>query len=75
MVAKYPKSLQDIIEGDVIGSGYHSLVKQLQNRIENVKRSTTPKIERVAQRILTQMKSLQSKEQRSRTPMGVSSGM
>lgn len=44
MVAKYPKSLQDIIEGDVIGSGYHSLVKRLQNRIENVKRSTTPKI-------------------------------
>lgn len=44
MVAKYPKSLQDIIEGDVIGPGYHSLVKQLQNRIENVKRSTTPKI-------------------------------
>ncbi|XP_029902266.1 uncharacterized protein LOC115355549 [Myripristis murdjan] len=44
MVAKYPKSLQDIIEGDVIGPGYHSLVKQLQNRVENVKRSTTPKI-------------------------------
>ncbi|XP_071315412.1 uncharacterized protein [Trachinotus anak] len=44
MVAKYPESLQDIMEGDVIGSGYHSLVKQLQNRIENVKRSTTPKI-------------------------------
>lgn len=44
MMAKYPKSLQDIIEGDVIGPGYHSLVKQLQNRIENVKRSTTPKI-------------------------------
>ncbi|XP_066528543.1 uncharacterized protein [Hoplias malabaricus] len=44
MVAKYPNSLQDIIEGDVIGSGYHSLVKQLQNRIENVKRSTTPKM-------------------------------
>ncbi|KAI9532935.1 hypothetical protein NQZ68_027404 [Dissostichus eleginoides] len=44
IVAKYPTSLQDIIEGDVIGPGYHSLVKQLQNRIENVKRSTTPKI-------------------------------
>lgn len=44
MVAKYPKSLQDIIEGDVIGPGYYSLVKQLQNRVENVKRSTTPKI-------------------------------
>lgn len=44
MVAKYPKSLQDIIEGDVIGPGCYSLVKQLQNRIENVKRSTSPKI-------------------------------
>ncbi|RXN37846.1 Prolyl-tRNA synthetase associated domain-containing 1 [Labeo rohita] len=44
LVAKYPKSLQDIIEGDVVGPGYHSLVKQLQYRIENVKRSTTPKI-------------------------------
>lgn len=43
IVAKYPKSLQDVIEGDIIGSGYHSLVKQLQNRIENAKRSTTPK--------------------------------
>ncbi|XP_062393553.1 uncharacterized protein LOC134081549 isoform X2 [Sardina pilchardus] len=44
MVAKYPKSLQDVFEGDVIGSGYHSLVKQLQNRIENAKRYTAPKI-------------------------------
>ena len=44
MVAKYPQSLQDIIEGDVIGAGYHSLVKQLQNRIENLKRCSTPKI-------------------------------
>ncbi|XP_063054121.1 uncharacterized protein LOC134468409 isoform X2 [Engraulis encrasicolus] len=43
MVAKYPKSLQDVIEGDVIGAGYHSLVKQLQNRLENAKRSSTPK--------------------------------
>lgn len=44
MVAKYPESLLDVIEGDVVGPGYHSLVKQLQYRIENVKRSTTPKI-------------------------------
>lgn len=44
MVAKYLSSLQDVIEGDVIGAGYHSLVKQLQNRIENIKRSSTPKI-------------------------------
>nr|XP_057907854.1 uncharacterized protein LOC131104559 [Doryrhamphus excisus] len=44
MVAKYPKSLQDVIEGDIIGPGYHSLAKQMQNRMENVRRSTTPKI-------------------------------
>ncbi|KAL6456312.1 hypothetical protein MHYP_G00348550 [Metynnis hypsauchen] len=44
MVAKYSKSLQDIIEGEVVGPGYHSLVKQLQYRVENVKRSATPKI-------------------------------
>lgn len=44
MVAKYPKSLQDVIEGDIVGPGYHSLVKQLQARVENVKRPNTPKI-------------------------------
>lgn len=43
IVATYPKSLQDVIEGDIIRSGYHSLVKQLQNRIENAKRFTTTK--------------------------------
>lgn len=44
MVAKYLKSLQDVIEGDIVGTGYHSLVKQLQYRIENVRRTSTPKI-------------------------------
>ncbi|MED6292032.1 hypothetical protein CHARACLAT_029620 [Characodon lateralis] len=44
MVAKYPKSLQDVIDGDVIGPGNHSLVKHLQYQIDNVKRSTMPKI-------------------------------
>ncbi|XP_076857374.1 uncharacterized protein LOC143511681 [Brachyhypopomus gauderio] len=44
MVARYPKSLQDVIDGDVIGPGYHSLVKQLQARVENVKRPDTPKV-------------------------------
>ncbi|XP_053332786.1 uncharacterized protein LOC128506392 [Clarias gariepinus] len=44
MVAKYPSSLQDVIDGDIVGTGYHSLVKQLQNRIENVRRISTPKI-------------------------------
>lgn len=44
MVAKYPQSLQDVIEGDVVGPGYHSLVKQLQARVENSKRSMAPTI-------------------------------
>ena len=46
MVARYPKSLQDVIDGDVIGLGYHSLAKQLQSRVENVKRPDTPKIKK-----------------------------
>lgn len=44
IVAKYPQSLQDVIGGDVVGPGYHSLVKKLQTRIENVRRSSAPKI-------------------------------
>ncbi|XP_066516661.1 uncharacterized protein [Hoplias malabaricus] len=44
MVAKYPQSLQDVKEGDVVGPGYHSLVKQLQARIENVKRNSAQRI-------------------------------
>lgn len=34
----------DVTEGDVIGPGNHSLAKQLQNRIENVRQSTTSKM-------------------------------
>ncbi|KAL7885610.1 hypothetical protein AOLI_G00059050 [Acnodon oligacanthus] len=49
---KFPEELiqlngemkKDIIEGEVVGPGYHSLDKQLKYRVENVKRSSTPKI-------------------------------
>ncbi|XP_019110214.2 uncharacterized protein LOC109137138 [Larimichthys crocea] len=44
LVAKYPQSLKDVIEGEVVGPGYHSLVKQLQARIDNKKRHSTPRI-------------------------------
>lgn len=37
MVARYPKSLQDVIDGDIIGLRYHSLAKQLQSKVENAK--------------------------------------
>lgn len=46
MVARYPKSLQDVIDGDVIGLRHHSLAKQLQSRVENAKRPDTPKIQK-----------------------------
>lgn len=41
---QYPQSLQDVIEEDVIGPGYHSLVKQPQYRLDNVKRSSILKM-------------------------------
>ncbi|GAA6100681.1 uncharacterized protein LOC122358169 [Tachysurus ichikawai] len=46
MVAKYPKSLQDVIAESVIGPGYYSLVKQCQARVENARRTSTPKIKK-----------------------------
>ncbi|RXN38228.1 hypothetical protein ROHU_001312 [Labeo rohita] len=46
MVAKYPASLQDVIDGDIVGAGYHSLLKQIQNRVENVKRTNVQKIQK-----------------------------
>ncbi|KAG7501123.1 hypothetical protein JOB18_040511 [Solea senegalensis] len=39
MVLEYPKSFKDIIEGEVVGSGYDSLAKQLQCSVGNYKRS------------------------------------
>lgn len=35
-------TLQDVTEGDVVGPGYHSLVKQLQVRFEIAKQSSAP---------------------------------
>lgn len=46
LVLKYPQSLKDVIEGEVVGAGYHSLVKQLQARIDNKKRHATPRIQK-----------------------------
>ncbi|XP_037310961.2 uncharacterized protein LOC119198156 isoform X2 [Pungitius pungitius] len=40
MVLAYPKSFTDIIEDEVVGSGYDSLTKQLQYRVDNCKRKT-----------------------------------
>lgn len=48
MVAKYPNSLQDVIEESVISPGYYSLVKQFQARVENARRNSTPKVKKSA---------------------------
>lgn len=39
MVLAYPKSFKDVIEGQVVGSGYDSLTKQLQCRVDNCRRA------------------------------------
>lgn len=39
MVLEYPWSFKDIIEGEVVGSGYDSLTKQIQCRVDNYKRN------------------------------------
>uniref|UniRef100_A0A8C2HNH5 Uncharacterized protein n=1 Tax=Cyprinus carpio TaxID=7962 RepID=A0A8C2HNH5_CYPCA len=38
IVSTYPKSFRDVIEDQVVGSGYDSLTKQLQSRVDNMKR-------------------------------------
>lgn len=40
IVSAYPDSFEDKIDGDVVGTGYDSLVKQLVSRVENVSRGT-----------------------------------
>ncbi|XP_036938880.1 uncharacterized protein LOC119010651 isoform X2 [Acanthopagrus latus] len=39
MVLAYPKSFKDVIEGQVVGSGYDSLTRWLQCRVDNCKRA------------------------------------
>lgn len=41
MVIAYPFSFKDVIEGQVVGSGYDSLTKQLISRVDNLKRGKT----------------------------------
>lgn len=41
MANKYPRAFSDIIEGEIVGSGYDSVTKQLTNRVDNVRRGNT----------------------------------
>ncbi|RXN33042.1 hypothetical protein ROHU_004411 [Labeo rohita] len=38
IVSTYPQSFRDVIEDQVVGSGYDSLTKQLQSRVDNMRR-------------------------------------
>ena len=40
IVKKYPKSFRDEIEGSLVGTGYDSLLKQLQIRFDNINRNS-----------------------------------
>ncbi|XP_033964052.2 uncharacterized protein [Pseudochaenichthys georgianus] len=42
MVIQYPKSFRDEIEGQVVGTGYDSLTKQMLSRIDNYRRLQSP---------------------------------
>lgn len=42
LVNRYPKSFRDGIEGQVVGTGYDSLVKQMISRIDNYRRLQSP---------------------------------
>ncbi|XP_029914331.1 uncharacterized protein LOC115364059 [Myripristis murdjan] len=41
IVSAYPLSFRDVIEDQVVGSGYDSLTKQLQSRVDNINRGKT----------------------------------
>jgi hypothetical protein len=38
IVTAYPLSFRDMLEGDVVGSGYDSLMMQLESRLDNLNR-------------------------------------
>ncbi|KAI7814578.1 hypothetical protein IRJ41_021835 [Triplophysa rosa] len=42
MITRYPKSFRDEIEGQVVGTGYDSVVSQLMSRIDNCRRLQAP---------------------------------
>lgn len=46
MVITYPKSFRDEIEGQVVGTGYDSLVKQFISRIDNWRHLQTPRAQK-----------------------------
>ncbi|KAG7477156.1 hypothetical protein MATL_G00091140 [Megalops atlanticus] len=41
MVKAYPVAFSDVIEGEIVGSGYDSLTKQLVSRVDNLRRGNT----------------------------------
>ncbi|XDV47047.1 hypothetical protein PO909_016792 [Leuciscus waleckii] len=42
MAKVYPVAFTDVIEGEIVGSGYDSLTKQMLSRVDNLKRGSTP---------------------------------
>nr|XP_055067938.1 uncharacterized protein LOC129449179 [Misgurnus anguillicaudatus] len=42
MAKVYPVAFTDVIEGEIVGSGYDSLTKQMVSRVDNLRRGSTP---------------------------------
>ncbi|KAK5600975.1 hypothetical protein CRENBAI_006008 [Crenichthys baileyi] len=71
LVAMYPNSRQDVIEGDVVGQ-YHSLVKQIQARIENGERSSSAMIQKCKKEDqMTQMNETSESQQENQKQMKI----
>ncbi|XP_077089991.1 uncharacterized protein LOC143741615 [Siphateles boraxobius] len=41
MAKAYPGAFRDVIEGEIVGSGYDSVIKQMISRVDNVRRGNT----------------------------------
>ncbi len=41
MAKEYPVAFTDVIEGEIVGSGYDSLTKQMISRVDNLRRGST----------------------------------
>ncbi|XP_053087514.1 uncharacterized protein LOC117596398 [Pangasianodon hypophthalmus] len=41
MVKAYPVAFRDVTEGEIVGSGYDSITKQMMSRVDNLRRGTS----------------------------------
>jgi hypothetical protein len=62
IVNTYPLSFRDMLDGDVIGSGYDSLMLQLESRLDNLNRGKLSVKRRLSENSTESSESVQSKK-------------